>query len=87
MFEITLELIYFQEYVEYKNFELGVLFRSNKDRIYRVHSDSCQIHKANDLGALPIPYLLESEPFCDENFQFVHQPYFRSRYEDNVCST
>ena len=76
--------ISFQEYIEYRNFELGVLFRSSSDSIYRVHSGNCPIHKASDVGILPIPYLLESEPFCDDDLQFVHQPYFRSRYKDNV---
>lgn len=70
--------------MEYKNFELGVLFRSSSERLYHVYSESCQIHSTTDLGLLPIPYLFESEAYCDDDLQFVHQPYFRSRYSENV---
>lgn len=70
-----------QGYIEYRNFELGVLLKSTENKQYQALCGSCPIHgkKATSVAAdekdsnverivLPFPYDLyyESEAFCND---------------------
>lgn len=77
-------------YWDYKNFELGVLFHSNKDRQYRALCGTCPVHTSNNLKTafvdekeekkliiLPFSYDIgEAKPFCNELNQLQRCPFF-----------
>ena len=66
-----------QGYIEYRNFELGILFKSTKELQYKALYGDCPVHgksstmqsnsSSNDI-VLPFPYDLyhHSQPFCND---------------------
>ena len=64
-------------YVEYKNFELGVLFQSSKKLQYRALNPTCSRHRSGEFNkkegnvcVLPLPYdMLGGEKYYDEEVE------------------
>eukprot|EP01041_Mallomonas_annulata_P012585 gene12585-26502_t len=76
-------------YIEYKNFELGVLFHSKGNDVqYRALDSSCPGQEGRDVQVtvaavtvLPVPYeLLGGKAYCD-NGRFVTKPYLHDLHE------
>jgi hypothetical protein len=90
--------LFSQGYVEFRNFELGVLFHSRPGVQYRALSGRCPVHGkgssppldvsgASDVVTLPLPYeVLGGDAYCSEGGAFLHRPYFHENHEANKYS-
>ena len=84
-----------RRYAEYKNFELGVMFRSSPSGPrYRLLDDRCSRHGGEAPGAtgadedviLPLPYCVDDcLPYCDAHQRFVRAPFF-NQAESAACN-
>lgn len=87
-------LLFSQGYVEYRNFELGVLFHSRPGVRYRAMSGACPLHEElssadrhtsvseSDVVLLPLPYeVLGGEAYCSESGAFLRRPFFHENRE------
>eukprot|EP00981_Chlorochromonas_danica_P002612 scaffold504_cov189-Ochromonas_danica.AAC.47 len=80
-----------QGYWEYRNFELGVMFRSSSSRRYRLRHAACPEHghdprpviEVDNEVYLPLPYqALSLQPFCDSKTgKLLSQPFFSEAQE------
>eukprot|EP01034_Spumella_vulgaris_P021695 gene21695-27745_t len=84
-------------YVEFRNFELGVMFHSRPGLRYRALSGKCPLHGqqdplasqgasrvSDDVVLLPLPFEVQGgDPYCSESGHFQHRPYFHENHEAN----
>lgn len=84
-----------QGYIQFRNFELGVLFHSTNRRTYKALSENCPVHSggenlyrssASGAGSvevivLPVPYdILGGVPYCVDG-KFRRRPYMSDLHE------
>mmetsp|Transcript_20900 Transcript_20900/g.30089 ORF Transcript_20900/g.30089 Transcript_20900/m.30089 type:complete len:707 (-) Transcript_20900:169-2289(-) len=82
--------------IEYKNFELGVLFHTRnkgteKRRVYRILDSHCPVHGlgtvsqkgvSSDVIILPLPYeAVRTKAYLGSNGEFLYEPYFHDPSE------
>lgn len=83
-----------QGYTEYRNFEMGVMFRTSSKRQYKARSADCPLHREDPQSTirhpehsrqaviLPIPFKVSGlQAYCDATGHLLQQPFFNDREE------